>query len=473
MIVVTAAFPFVPAELNIAHFASTYVPADVYNRLLRLFDIDSMLVSATDFHSIYASKDGKNTDYNVCANYHTMYINLFKKLSIGFDNYITTDDASHKENVKKAFKILKMNGQVYSTKTFDNVCSECKCHLPKRFSEVEKEKKCMICGNTVIIKQTVDHFFLKLRGEEQYLYEYMQCFTRKDVKTMIKQFMRCELSDWDITRNNNLGVAVPNEKDLSFYIWFDSLVGYYSLAQMINRPEYVHFIGKNIVYYHGIVWPALAKYMYANISINDICAQGFLDFEHSDKCMVDLNICLNKYDADFVRFYIAYKVKDNISDYCFKEDDFQKVIQFHCCKKIGGYFWNSWKILRFADNSSEDENFDVSNCIEELDSFSDKILKYTKEKQLHSVLKELLAYIDRANTNLCSNKCNYPNIKYRNFLKREVTTLLCFLSVFMPRLVFEYSIFENWVPKTLKEVDDYLLYEIRDKKNKVTLNDDN
>lgn len=507
MILVTAAFPFVPAELNIAHFASTYVPADIEARLLRTLGKDARLVCATDYHSIYASSDGMHTNPDLCQRWHEEYLRLFSLMDIGFDEYITTDDATHREHVAHAFERLTQRGLAYRAQDEDLVCPSCGCHLPQRLAESKGERACPYCPGTQLDLVEEPHYFLKLQGTEEALRTFAQALGQKDVRNLVESYARTPLHDWNFTRHNALGVPAPGEEEQSFYIWFDSLVGYYSLACACEKEEMgadtsplppaqehapkldraIHFIGKNIVYYHSVVWHVLANELWgANVPV-DISARGFLDFAKTDDILVDLDELAALYHPDFIRFYLAFKVKDAMADYAFGEKDLVNVANFYCCKKIGGFFYRAWWLAQKAtvslDSIGEEEkgaNRAVSRACRPApyraedhqctDAFISSFGELVEQNRVHDALKLLIAHIDEASSSLSSLEAR--DLEEPVTLARllyKAAALQCLLAAYMPALTRKYSIFEHWNPRSIADARLYHLHALKAQKEVVRL----
>ena len=469
MILLTAAFPFVPAELNIAHFASTYVPADIAKRLLQIMGTDAKLVCASDYHSIYASRDGTTTDIELCQRYHKIYQRLFSLMHICFDSYITTDNPIHRENVKQTDLLLQKAGVVYRQAGQDNMCCQCGCCLPRRFQETSEENRCYFCSGTQIKKVSQPHHFLRLAGSESELRAFAESVSQKDVRNMILQYAKQPLVDWDYSRYNALGVSIPEDEGQSFYIWYDSLVGYYSLAQILGaKPErIVHFIGKNIVYYHSAIWQILAKQLFGSSTAIDISARGFLEFDKTPTSFVDLQALTARYHPDFIRFYLAFKVKDSMSDYTFSENDLENIVDYYCCRKIGGFFYRAWKCLCAATAVCSpyhpSEHGSTDDFVAEMESL-------VQNNQIHQALRLLLAHLDLANRNLLAAPKNQPDSSHWvTAVCYEAAVLECLVSAYMPVLYKAYSVFEQWNPQTLGQAKEYHLHSLKQQKEIVHL----
>lgn len=473
MIIVTAAFPFVPAELNIAHFASTYVPADVETRLLNIAGDRAVLVSATDYHSIYASADGRKIDEGLCRVYHQKYLEIFKRMQIDFDAYIVTEDEAHKAHVKEAFQALLEKDKIYEGQTEDTVCSNCGCHLPKRFAGEDGVGKCRFCGSTELTAKKVQHYFLRVSGTEESVRTFAAAAEQKDIRNMMLQYAGQKLLDWDFTRNNELGVKVSEDSQLSIYIWFDSLVGYYSLMQKYQEEvqQVMHFIGKNIVYYHSVIWPLIYREAFQGTASLQLSARGFLDFKNTDGSMVELMTLTQDFHPDFVRFYLAFKVKDNITDYSFSMDDFKKIAEFYCCRQLGGLFFQIWKGLTAAGVPKSCAKGCLSDETERVRiQFTEQLQREIHAMHVHEALRLILKHAEYIRGILKQQKGHMDCEEVQDYFKEEAALLVCVLAAFMPDLAEQYTIFEGWVPENLSEVRNYQSHVLKHEKEMIRIN---
>lgn len=467
MILLTAAFPFVPAELNVAHFASTYVPADISRRLLSALGEDVLLVSATDYHSIYASRDGKSPDAALCERYHRAYLALFQRMGICFDCYFTTEDPAHKERVQDTFLHLQKEGLIVRASAADQVCSGCGCFLPRRFSEENGEQRCRFCGGKCIETREMPHYFLKLSGTEAQLRDFAATLRQRDVRNAVLRYASDGLSDWDITRYNTLGVPVPSDEEQSFYIWFDSLVGYRSLCADCGEPprQTVHFIGKNIVYYHSAVWQLLARRLFGPETDVQLSARGFLNLQQTDGSLLNLEALTARCSPDVVRFYLAFKVKDNVRDYAFSEQDLRNVADHYCCRQLGGFFYRAWQLLRVQESASADA---PASGHGDSEAFLRDFVALAQQCSVHEILRLILSRVETLTGRFLSRG---PRVRLdpsdTDALLYDAAVLACLLSAYMPELAKAYTIYDQWVPQTLAEAGEYRSHVLKEQKEVV------
>lgn len=444
--VVTSAFPFVPAELNLAHFSSTYIPADICARFLRMFNKDVINVCATDYHSFYASTDGNNIDYSVCEKFDKEYKKLFDIMNVKFDNYINTSEDNHKENVKNAiYTLSSCNKLDYKTGYFCE-CNSCGARLPltyieDKFSRIDR-KECPFCGGVEFSKENSNHCFLKLSDEHEFLKEEVSNVVDVNLKNFLLSTINSGLVDWDFTRDNKYGMEFPYDSNLSIYLWFDSLVGYYSLIPNKYKEKninFMHFFGKNIIYYHGIIWPVMTKYLYNNVKIKNVSARGFLLFDKTDSNIVNLEEFSKRYDSDYLRFYIASKVKDNIEDFSFTEGGFKFFINNIFIKKIANLNYRIYCILKKGQYIPNDISFiDFELTKKYLKEFNDDLFSCN----INDMYKKIISFASEANVLVSDSKFRESN-NY-DYIFAISMFLSLFISPFMPNIAKKMCILEDY-----------------------------
>jgi methionyl-tRNA synthetase len=318
-VLVTSALPYVNGECHIGHLR-TYVPADIYARMLRKMGYDATFISGSDTHGtpivLSAEAQGIRPEA-VVGKYHEHFRRMFKALNVDFDYYGRTDSESNHRRTEAIVKKLIDNGYVYKEKTKQAFCNTCARFLPDRYVEGEcphcgvmargdecdqgcgkhiepgeiKAPKCKICGGEADFK-VQEHFFFRLSAFADFLFPYLDKLGgTRNARNYAKEWVRKELCDWCITRNLEWGVKFPGRDDLVVYVWVDAPIGYISFTEELmknrsleknalsenyntsytareaNWEDYwkedsaciVHFIGTDIIYHHCIFWPAMLK----------------------------------------------------------------------------------------------------------------------------------------------------------------------------------------------------------------------
>jgi methionyl-tRNA synthetase len=400
---ITSALPYANGALHLGHLAGAYLPADIYVRYLRLLGKDVVWVCGSDEHgaaiTIRAKKEGIEPQ-QIIDKYHELNKSTFKKLGISFDYYHRTSSDLHKETAQAFFKKLHEQGGEFDEKTteqyydedFDQFLADryivgtCpKCENPEAYGD-----QCENCGSDLsptelinpvstlsgkkpILKAT-KHWYFKLDKHEDWLREWIDNGTidgkqHHDPKTWKKHVTGQCLSWLDsglkpraITRDLSWGIPVPVEggEGKVLYVWFDAPIGYISSTRQWalnngkNWEEYwkgddvelIHFIGKDNIVFHCIVFPAMLK-AFGNYALpKNVPANQFLNFEgrkfskskgwgiEQHEYLETFKDFPNKEDA--LRYALLRNMPEN-RDADFKWDDFVDFYDKELADKLGNF----------------------------------------------------------------------------------------------------------------------------------------
>lgn len=356
-IIVTAALPYANDKLHLGHLRSTYVPADVYVRYLRLNDQNVIYVCATDEHGTPITMRAENEGIppkEIVDRYHKAIYEDLKQIGCSLDKFGRTTSQTHYTLTQEFFNRLLQKGYVYKANYNQPYCTNCNRFLPDRYiqgtcprcggekargdacevcgsylkpSEL-KEPYCVTCGTTPEIRTTT-HWFFKLSAFQTFLEEWIHKNEElsPNVKNYASQWLKDGVRDWCITRDLNWGVPVPIEgaEEKVIYVWFDAPIGYLSSTvdwaeSSVEKENWksfwkedegriVHFIGKDIIYHHSIFWPAMLK-AHGNYNLPyKIIAGEYLTLERkkmskSRGWVINVEDYLKKYDPDPLRYYL-------------------------------------------------------------------------------------------------------------------------------------------------------------------------
>ncbi|MGX9985767.1 methionine--tRNA ligase [Soonwooa purpurea] len=345
---ITAALPYANGPVHIGHLAGVYIPADVYARFERRLGKDVAFICGSDEHgipiTIRAKKEGV-TPQDVVDKYHEIIKKSFSDLGISFDEYSRTTDKKHYEVSQDFFKTLYDNGKFteeVSEQYFDEqagefladryivgTCPNCsndnaygdqceKCGSTLSPSELINPKS-MLSGNIPVLKET-KNWYLPLNDYEDFLNEWIIEGHKDDWKPnvygQVKSWLNDGLKPRAMTRDLNWGVPVPlpDADGKVLYVWFDAPIGYISFTQQWaekngkdwkeywqgNGSDLIHFIGKDNIVFHCIIFPAMMKaHGHYNMPKN-VPAFEFLNLEN-DKISTSRNwaVWANEYVEDF------------------------------------------------------------------------------------------------------------------------------------------------------------------------------
>ena len=383
--VITSALPYANGEIHLGHIASTYLPADIFTRFLRLKGLKAYHICATDDFGtpilIRAEKEKKSPkDYVEYWNRQDK--EDFESLGISFDFFHNTSSKENVEFVQYVFKQLLQNGHIYDQNviqfycTYDNkflpdryVIGRCPyCNAENQYSDLcEKcgrvpdqilDPKCAICGRPPIKKES-KHYFFRLSSFQEKLRNWLLSNThlQPDVKNYVINWINEGLQDWDITRDLSWGVPIPlpEAKDKVFYGWFDNHLCYISsLVKFIkdmggngkrfwNESEIYHFIGKDIIYHHYLFLPAIRLGINSEYKLPEyIPTRGHLMLQNqkiskSRSWYIGLKDFTSAFNPDFLRFYIASVVTYSQDDLNFDFDAFYERINNELIANIGNF----------------------------------------------------------------------------------------------------------------------------------------
>ena len=333
---ITAALPYANGPVHIGHLAGVYIPADVYARFQRRSGKDVAFICGSDEHgipiTIRAKKEGV-TPQDIVDKYHEIIKKSFSDLGISFDEYSRTTSQNHRETSQDFFKVLyekeKFTEEV-SEQYFDEqanefladryivgTCPNCgnenaygdqceKCGSTLSPSELINPKS-MLSGN-VPIKKDTKNWYLPLNEYEDFLNEWIIEGHKDDWKPnvygQVKSWLTDGLKPRAMTRDLNWGVPVPlpNAEGKVLYVWFDAPIGYISFTKewakkngkdwkdywQSEESDLVHFIGKDNIVFHCIIFPAMMKAHGDFIMPKNVPAFEFLNLEN-DKISTSRN----------------------------------------------------------------------------------------------------------------------------------------------------------------------------------------
>ncbi len=345
---ITAALPYTNGPIHIGHMAGVYVPADIYARYLRLKGEEVLFICGSDEHgvaiSMKAKKDGI-TPKEVIDKYHNIIYKAFNDFGISFDYYGRTSSKVHHETAQEFFKAIhekdgfetQTTDQLYDAKEDQfladrYVVGTCpKCHNPEAYGDQCEscgsslnasdliDPKSAISGETPSLKTTT-HWYLPLDRYETFLHSWILEGHQKDWKPnvlgQVKSWLDDGLKPRAVTRDLSWGIPVPVDggENKVLYVWFDAPIGYISATKewaakegkdwakywKDENTELVHFIGKDNIVFHCIIFPAVLKAMGSYILPKNVPANEFLNLEgHKLSTSKNWAVWLHEYLEDF------------------------------------------------------------------------------------------------------------------------------------------------------------------------------
>ncbi|MFN6374300.1 MAG: methionine--tRNA ligase [Chitinophagia bacterium] len=354
---ITSALPYANGLKHIGHLAGAYIPADIYARYLRSQKRDVVFVCGSDEHGtaipIQAMKEG-TTAQAIIDKYHQAMKEDFADLQISFDIYHRTSDPLHHETSREFFTYLHERGELETKETEQYYDEASSTFLADRFikgtcphckSDRAFGDQCESCGTALSpdelinpvstisgqapVKKMTSHWYLPLAKHEDFLKDWILTQHKDDWRPSVvgqcKSWIEGGLQSRAVTRDLNWGVKVPlaDAEGKVLYVWFDAPIGYISATKQWaidnnkdwkpywydNDTQLVHFIGKDNIVFHCIIFPTMLK-LHGNILPTNVPANEFLNLE-GDKMSTSRNwkLEMRDYINDFVK-------KENGGDQC-------------------------------------------------------------------------------------------------------------------------------------------------------------
>ncbi len=455
---VTTALPYANGPVHIGHLAGVYVPADIYVRYLRMMNEDVLFIGGSDEHGVPITIKAKNegvTPQDIVDRYHGIIKQSFQDLGISFDIYSRTSSKIHAETASDFFKNLyekgkfveKTSQQYYdeATNTFladryiTGTCPHCG-------NEKAYGDQCEACGTSLSATDLINpkstlsgqkpqlketkHWYLPLEEYETFMREWI-LDSHKEWKTNVygqcKSWIDQGLQARAVTRDLDWGVKVPIEgaDGKVLYVWFDAPIGYISNTKELHPDNWekwwkekdtklVHFIGKDNIVFHCIIFPAMLKAEGSYILPENVPANEFLNLE-GDKISTSRNwaVWLHEYLKDFpgkqdVLKYVlcanAPETKDN--DFTWK--DFQTRNNSELVA-IFGNFVNRTIVLTHKYFEGKVPQRGTLNeldiqTIEQIKQYPEKIGRSIEQYRFREALNELMNLARLGNKYLTENE---------------------------------------------------------------------
>lgn len=395
---ITTAIPYVNAKPHVGH-ALEFVQADVIARYHKLLGDNATLLSGSDENALKnvqaAEKEGESVKAFVDKN-SVLFENLAKNLNVQFDVFQKGSNPSHYKSSQDLWNRCFENGDIYK-KTYTGLyCVGCEVFYER--NELNENGECFEHPGKKLDEVSEENYFFKLSKYEKDIIRIIENDEIKIIpesrKNEVLSFLKQGLSDISISRSNerakNWGVPVPNDTTQRMYVWFDALNIYRSGVEKLNIwPADVHVIGKGILRFHAVYWPAFL--LSAKLELpKSIFVHGYftVNGQKMSKTLgnvIDPLDLINKYGADALRYYLLSQIPAT-EDGDFSEEKLKTVYNADLANGLGNLVARVAKLC---------EKVDLNGRISPK-SLDPDLDKHLKEYKFHEGLKHLWEEVKKA-----------------------------------------------------------------------------
>jgi methionyl-tRNA synthetase len=498
-ILVTSALPYANGSIHLGHLVE-YIQTDIWVRFHKMQGNTVHYVCADDTHGtpimLRAEKEGITPEALIEA-VHKEHFADFNEFLVEFDNYYSTNAPENKALSQGIYKKLKANGKI-ATKTIEQFYDPVKnMFLPDRFIKGECPKchakdqygdSCEVCGATynptelinaysavsgaAPVRKETEHYFFKLSECEQFLKDWTRSGTLQgEAANKMGEWFENGLNDWDISRDAPyFGFEIPDAPGKYFYVWLDAPIGYMASFKKLcqdqgldfdeywgqdSKTELYHFIGKDILYFHALFWPATLEFS-GYRKPTQIFAHGFLTVngEKMSKSRGTFITARSYLDhiknPEYLRYYYAAKINSTMEDIDLSLDDFVARVNSDL---VGKYINIASRTAGFINKRFDGKlNPSANNsAVVEIKSAAQAIAENYEAREYGKALREIMRLADIAN-GFVAEKAPWVIAKQEG--QDETLQQVCSDALEMFRLLTLYL--KPVLPKLAQEIERFL-----------------
>ena len=500
-LLVTNALPYANDSIHIGHLVG-YIQADIWVRFQKLQGTDCLYVCASDAHGtpimLRAEKIG--VDPEELANEYTQeHHRDFKDFLINFDNYYTTHSKENQELIEEIFSKLVKNNRIEKQIIEQAFDDKEQMFLPDRYvrgqcpecgAKDQYGDSCEDCGSTYKPTDLInpisvisgnkpsqkesEHYFLKLKDSESMLKEWIQTIDiHPSVKSKLNEWFTTGLKNWDISRDDPyFGFKIPGEDDKYFYVWLDAPMGYFASLKNLceqkensfdyqsyvdpnNENQLIHFIGKDIIYFHALFWPAVLDG--AELKKPDgIYVNGFLTvngkkMSKSRGTMIKARTYLDHLNPEYLRYYYAYKLNSGMDDFDLDTNDFLHRVNSDLVGKCVNIASRCAKFINDDFNNQLSGKIADQELLSQFQQSSSSIATMYKHREFGRAMRTIMSLADQANRYLDKEK---PWNLAKDVTKKEQVQEICTMGLNLFRILMIYL--KPVVPAIAKQAEAFL-----------------
>ena len=442
---VTCALPYANGAIHLGHMLE-HIQADIWVRFQRMCGNEVHFVCADDAHGtpimLNAAKQGI-TPEQLIEKAKTDHVADFKGFNISFDNYHSTHSEENREITTAMYLKLKENGFIKSRVISQLFDPEKAMFLPDRFvkgtcpkckAEDQYGDNCEVCastyspmdlinprsavsGATPIVKES-EHFFFDLPSFEGMLKEWTRSGSlQPEIANKMQEWFESGLQQWDISRDAPyFGFPIPDTENKFFYVWLDAPIGYMaSFKNLCDRTgidynefwkkdsttELYHFIGKDIVYFHSLFWPAMLDGCEQRKPTN-VFAHGYVTVDgvkmsKSRGTFIQASTYLKHIDPECLRYYYAAKLNECIEDLDLSLEDFVQRVNSDIVNKLVNLASRNASFIAKRFEGKLAEKLEDEALFAEFVAQSEQVAAHFEAREYNKAIRLIMDLADRAN----------------------------------------------------------------------------
>lgn len=444
-ILVTSALPYANGSIHLGHLVE-YIQTDIWVRFQKMRGHECYYVCADDAHGtaimLKAEQRGISPEEQI-AEVKAEHEQDFSDFLIHFDNFYSTHSEENRELSSLIYTRLRDNGHIATreiTQAYDpeknlfladryikGTCPKCK-------AEDQYGDNCEACGATYTptdlinpvsaisgatpIEKESTHYFFKLPEFSDYLKDWTRAgHVQEEVSNKLSEWLDSGLHEWDISRDAPyFGFEIPDAPGKYFYVWLDAPIGYMaSFKNFCNNnsvefddywkpdseAELYHFIGKDIVNFHALFWPAMLSS--ANFRTpTQVCVHGFLTvngkkMSKSRGTFINARSYLDNLNPEYLRYYFAAKLSSGVDDLDLNLDDFIQRVNSDLVGKVVNIASRCAKFITKGNDGILSENIADEALWQQVAGAADSIANHYENREFGRAIREIMAQADAAN----------------------------------------------------------------------------
>jgi methionyl-tRNA synthetase len=482
-ILVTNALPYANAALHLGHILE-YTQTDVWVRFQKMRGHECYYVSADDAHGtaimLKADEKGISAEQHIAA-MRTIHEADFKDFLIGVDNYHSTHSEENRVFSELIYNRLKANGHIAQrsiTQAFDpekklfladryvkGTCPKCKTEdqygdnceaCGATYSPVDLiNPVSVISGATPVEKESV-HYFFKLPEFTDFLKQWVNSgAVQKEVANKLGEWLDSGLQEWDISRDAPyFGFEIPDAPGKYFYVWLDAPIGYMASFKNLcdresidfdhfwnkNSPtELYHFIGKDIVNFHALFWPAMLKSAEYRTPTK-VCVHGFVTvngkkMSKSRGTFINARCYLDHLNPEYLRYYYASKLSGSVEDIDLNLEDFIQKVNSDLVGKVVNIASRCAKFVTNGNDGILSATIENQALWDQVSGAGDSIANHYENRDFSKAIREIMALADSANEYIAAQE---PWKLNKDPDQKQKVQDICSLGINMFRVILIY-----------------------------------